>query len=440
MTYHSEPARDTPLVDHTDVLVCGGGPAGVAAALAAARAGARVTLIESQGCLGGVWTSGLLSYIIDGDSSRGLIREIVMGITRMEGRPPKQDIVPPPTRVKARPGILYSAETMKIVLDELCASAGIKVRLYTRVVAAARDDKNVLAVVLTESKNGREAWRANVFIDCTGDGDLAAHAGCGFDFGRPGTGETQPMTLMGLVTGLSYDAVARFIVGGREGHYQGKAELLAEMRRAGHEPSYLQPTLFHLHSDLYALMANHEYGRSALDAAELTAATIAARAEVFQIVRALRRVGAPWSEIELVATSNHIGVREGRRVHGRYTVSREDLIAGIRHDDAVCHVSFPVDVHATTPAEGKGYSSEGVMMQPYDIPLRALVARDVEGLLLAGRCISGDFFAHASYRVTGYAVELGEAAGLAAAWCARRCKLPRDASWADIIAMNPAVT
>ena len=348
-----------------------------------------------------------------------------------------QDVAPPPSRLSARPGILYGSETMKIVLDELCVGAGIKVRLYTRVVAASRDDRNALAVVLTESKTGREAWRANVFIDCTGDGDLAAQAGCGFDLGRPGTGETQPMTLMGLLTGLSYEAVAHFVVGGREGHYRGKTEFLAEMRRAGCEPSYLQPTLFHVHGDLYALMANHEYGRSGLDAADLTAATVAARAEVFQLVSALRRMGGVWSGIELVATSSHIGIREGRRIHGRYTVTRDDLVKGTHHADAVCRVSFPVDVHATSPAEGKGYSSEGVQMQPYDIPLRALIAKDVEGLLLAGRCISGDFLAHASYRVTGYAVELGAAAGLTAAWCARRGMLPRDAIWTDIMAMNP---
>lgn len=437
MTYHSEPSRQVPICEETDVLVCGGGPAGVAAAIAAARSGARVTLLEAQGCLGGVWTTGLLSYIIDGNVKDGLVREILAGLASWQGRAPQLDVAPPPTRLGTRPGLIFSPESMKVVLDDLCASVGVRVRLYTRVVAAARDGSNRLAVAITESKSGREAWTARVFVDCTGDGDLAARAGCGFDLGRPQTGETQPMTLMGLVAGLDYDAVARYVVGGREDHFRGKRELLAELRAAGHEPSYLKPTLFHIHGGLYALMANHEYGASALDADQLTRATVAARSEVFRLVQLLRVRGGVWSKIELVTTASHIGVREARRIHGLYTVTKGDLEEGRRHPDAVCRVEFPVDVHATTPADGKGYSSEGIKMRPYDIPLRALIARDVEGLLLAGRCISGDFIAHSSYRVTGYAVELGEAAGRTAAWCARTGCLPRDADWTMIAAAAP---
>jgi hypothetical protein len=427
-----EPARTVPVVGETDVLVCGGGPAGVAAAVAAARGGARVTLLETQGCLGGVWTTGLLSYILEADARHRFMRDLVSRLTARDGVPPQLDRAPPPERPYARAGLLYSAETMKVVLDDLCAEAGVRVRLYTRVVAAARDAQNRLAVVLTESKSGREAWSARVFIDCTGDGDLAALAGCGFDLGRPGNGEMQPMSLMGLVSGPTLAEVAEFITGGTGSHHAGKEALLGEMRRAGREPSYRKPTLFHVRGELFALMANHEYGVSGLDAEQLTRATVQARQEVFALVRALRDLGGPWRRLELVATSGHIGVRDGRRIHGRYTVTREDVRRGTRHPDAVCRVMFPVDVHATDPGVGRDYGDEGIEMHPYDIPLRALLARDLDGLLLAGRCISGDFFAHASYRVTGYAVELGDAAGRTAAWCAQRGLLPAAADWSEI--------
>lgn len=430
--WYQEPSRGVPVVEKTDVLVCGGGPAGVAAAVAAARQGARVTLIESQGCLGGIWTTGLLSYIIDADGTHAFVMELIRRLTEHDGVAPQRDAEAPPERPDSRAGILYSAESMKLVLEELCAEAGVRIRLYTRVVAATRNEANRLALVLTESKSGREAWAADVFIDCTGDGDLAAQAGCGFDLGRSSSRETQPMTLMGLVTGPAMPDVARYVTGGTGSHHEGKNALLAEFRRAGAEPSYSKPTLFHIRDDLFALMANHQYGSSVLDADQLTQATIEARREVFALVRALRSLGGLWARIELVATGGHIGVREGRRIRGHYMVSREDVVQGATHPDALCRVMFPVDVHATTPRLGKGYGNEGVDVRPYDIPLRALIARDVEGLLMAGRCISGDFFAHASYRVTGYAIEMGDAAGRTAAWCSRHNLLPSEARWSDI--------
>lgn len=426
--YLHESSRNIPVVADTDVVVCGGGPAGVAAALSAARAGARVTLIEAQGCLGGVWTSGLLTYVIDGDAEGGVMADILRRIGELQGHP-AQACATPAAPDRPRRGITYQAEVMKLALESLCREAGVVIRLHTRVVAAVRDDGDHLGLIVTESKSGREAWRGGVFVDCTGDGDLAAQACCGFEIGRPGDGAMQPMSLMAVLSGLKLDEVARFVVGGRQDHASGKGALLAELRAAEHEPSYGQPSLFHIHGELFALMVNHAYGFSGLDAARVTEATLRSREEVFFAVRALRSRGGPWRNVELVATGAHIGVREGRRIRGLYTVTREDLIRGASHDDAVCHVTFPVDVHAPAAEGGKGYSDGGVRARPYDIPLRALIARDVDGLLLAGRCISGDFFAHASYRVTGYAVELGTAAGRAAAWCAHAGVPTRSARW-----------
>jgi hypothetical protein len=153
----AEPGRTLAIAGTFDVAVCGGGPAGVAAALAAARGGARTGLIESQGCLGGIWTSGLLSWILDHNHKPGIMKEILDGLARRGARAKAQD---------GKPTNGYDPEAMKLLLEDLCTAA-------------------------------------KVFVDCTGDGDLAARAGCGFDFGHPETGLTQPMTLMALVTGIA---------------------------------------------------------------------------------------------------------------------------------------------------------------------------------------------------------------------------------------------
>jgi hypothetical protein len=403
----AEAARLTPVVEETGVLVCGGGPAGIAAALAAARRGAATRLIEVHGCLGGTWTAGQLAWIWDIDKP-GLAREICAALAARGARG------------GTHPGhYTYDIEALKRLLEELCAAAGVRVRLFSRVVAALRDDDNRLTTVITESKSGREAWRARVVIDATGDGDVAALAGCGFDTGHPVTGHTQPMTLMGLIAVRDAEALSDCISfwAGSERHLPAVAAFGGELRRAGLETSYGHPTLFQVRDGVLALMINHAYGVSALDAEQITRATMDARREINAVVDGLRALGGRWSSVHLVATAEQIGVREGRRIHGRYTITEADLRAGRRHADAVCRVTFCVDVHALEPSGDRSLSDMGVTMQPYDIPLRALIARDVEGLLLAGRCISGDFIAHASYRVTGNAVATGEAAGaLAAEW------------------------
>jgi len=414
-----EPAREVPIVADSDVVVCGAGPAGVAAAIAAAGAGATTHLIEVNGCLGGIWTAGLLSWILDAGNKPGLMREILAELDRRKAS------------VAYGSSIGYDVEQMKRLLEELCLEAGVAIRLHTRVVAAHCDETRRLRLLVTESKSGREAWTAKVFVDASGDGDLAAEAGCKFDYGREGSGETQPMSMLALLTGIKVDEVAPMVnhlVPGQS----GKKNLLAEMERAGVSPSYSGPSLFYLHHDLYCLMSNHEYGVSALDAGAISEATLRARAEIHKQIEALRALGKPWTDVQIVATAEHIGVREGRRILGRYQVSTKDLVEGARHDDAVCRVGFGVDVHSPNPQETKGIRPEGVRAKAYDIPYRALVARDVHGLLMAGRCISGDFIAHSSYRVTGNAVAMGEAAGVAAALAAASDRLPHDVPWSEI--------
>ena len=424
---YREPARNVPVVDDSDVVVCGAGPAGVCAAVAAARAGATTRLLEVNGCLGGVWTAGLLSWLLDVDNKPGLMREIIERLRQLgaEAGYPEYS----PSRA-----VGYRPEPMKLLLEQMCVEAGVKVQLHTRVAAAAKDERGRLTMAVTESKSGRQAFSGKVFVDATGDGDLAAQAGCAFDYGREGSGQTQPMSMIVLLVGLDPDRVALFVRGLAEprGERNPKGRLLAEMERAGVTPSYTQPTLFYLRDGLFCLMANHEYDVSAMDAAAISQATLRARAEVHRLVNALRALGEPWGRAQIVATPEHMGVREGRRVRGLYCVSQEDLARGAQHDDAVCRVTFPVDVHSTDPSKDKGITKESVRAKPYDIPFRALLARDVENLLLAGRLISGDFIAHSSYRVTGNAAAMGEAAGVAAALAAKSGVLPRQVPWKEI--------
>ncbi|MBT5606906.1 MAG: FAD-dependent oxidoreductase, partial [Lentisphaerae bacterium] len=257
MTAITEAARQTPVAEDCDVVVCGGGPAGVAAALAAARAGARTRLIELHGSLGGIWTVGRMAFVCGMHASKnGILMEIVNGL-------------------KARnavglSGLAFDVEETKLLLEEMCLEAGVTIRLHTRVVDTIRNAENRITCAITESKSGREAWRAPVFIDCTGDGDLGARAGCTFSVGRPGSGETQPMSFIAVVTGIELEAIRQFTNARRpedgQSRISHKKRLQTLLTEAGTPPSYSHPTLFHIHDNLFLMMSNHEYGMSGIDA------------------------------------------------------------------------------------------------------------------------------------------------------------------------------
>jgi len=415
-----EPSRETPIGGDADVIVCGGGPAGIAAAIAAARTGAKTRLLEVNGCLGGVWTAGLLSWLFEMDQP-GITREITAELDRRGAR---TNLCSHSTDKYA-----YDVEAMKILLDEMILAAGVEVHLHTRLTASLVENGKIQAV-LTESKSGREAWTAKCFVDASGDGDLAARSGCGFDMGKPETGGLQPFTFMGLVTAGDIEALRPFLVftdAFRHDSFLGPtAHFLKALKDSGVEPSYHAPTLFHLRDNLLALMMNHEYGVSPINERDVTRATLHGRAEIHQAVNSLRARGGPWKDLLLVATPEQIGTREGRRIHGRYTVTADDMRIGARHKDGVCLVNYWIDVHSTDSKKGKGFEEEPFKTQPYEIPLRALCARDLDNLMMAGRCISGDFLSHSSYRVTGVAVALGQAAGATSAEAARQNISPAD--------------
>lgn len=399
-----EPARSVTVRGSYDVIVAGGGPAGIAAAIAAARTGAKTLLLEAHGCLGGIWTSGLVGCVLDFDKG-GLADEIIQRLDAIGAR-----------KREDRRNFHYEPEYMKFVCEELCREAGVSVRLMTHVAAASRDaaGRNIAAVI-TESKSGREAWRAKAFIDCTGDGDLAARAGCGFDVGITPDGFGQPASLDALILFDDAEALSRFFMHG--GSPRPREALAAEMRRAGVEPSYGIPTLYCVHPHMGVLMSNHEYRVRPDNADRLSDATLSARREIVRQIAALAALGGPWKGVRVAATAEQIGVRSARRIHGRYMLTREDLVNGARFEDAVCESRYPADIHALDAKAGRSNPADtkSIRWRPFQIPLRSLRAKDLDNLWMAGRCISGDAIAHASYRVTGSAVATGTAAGRAAA-------------------------
>lgn len=383
--------------ENTNVLVIGGGVSGTMAAIAAARMGVQVTLVERGGCLGGMWTAGLVGCSLDSGYKTGLLSEF-LGIVNRE--------------MKQGSATLF--ETQKYVLEDLCVQAGVRVYLYSQVCGIEKEERNIRAVSVI-SKSGVIEIEADMIIDATGDGDVAHMAGCGFDYGRASDGKAQPMSMIALISGL--DECAKDYISYPDQPFWDARKRLRTLLDSIEAPYSIGcPSIQPINGGLYILSVNQEYGKSGCNVAELTAATLNARSEIYRMVRVLKeKASESFGGITLVSTPECIGVRETRRIHGRYTVTVEDMIEGREQPDAVCKVRYWVDIHSLDNDGGDGFTDDGVKAQPYDIPFRALLPQDIDNLVLAGRCISGDFYAHASYRVAGNMAPVGEAAGKMAA-------------------------
>jgi hypothetical protein len=298
--------------------------------------------------------------------------------------------------------------------------------LYHTFVSGAVTEPRKIKSILSESKSGHLYFEASVFIDATGDGDLGYHCGASYEIGNE-DGATQPMSLVAHVDGVTINGTpydSRYTP-----NKEAKARILADMANSGVVPSYRSPLIAVLSEKYNTLgfMVNHEYG-CGLNTKDITEGTIHAREEIHAIVDGLRSHGGMWQDLRVTATADMIGVREGRRIKGIYQITADDVIAGRTFEDGICTVTFNTDIHALCPEKDKAFESKyGKNHPPYQIPLRSLISADFDNLMMAGRCISGDFAAHASYRVGGPAFRTGEVAGSCAAYCAKNEILPKDA-------------
>ena len=422
MRFYTQPAKQIPVTYDVDVLVVGGGPAGIGAALAAARQGARILLIEQSGAMGGVATTGLMSHWTGRTEHIGIYGEILRRA---------QDSDNP---------VLINPEKLKTVLLDMLDEAGVRWLLYTFASDVIIED-GVIKGVVTESKSGREAILARIVVDATGDGDIAAKAGVPFTKGRGGDGKMQPMTIMFKVAGVDTDRVVRF-VGGFEDTYdtpEGDIQSLAKQHLpfpAGHLLIY-RSTL----PGIVTCNMTNAIDVDGTKAEDLTRADYVCRSQIEPIVAFLRTYVRGFENCYVISAAPRIGVRETRHFEGEYTITEEDILTARVFDDwVVPKVHFNFDVHNLS---GSGLDVTGAQKhfgqsQHYTIPYGCFVPNKIENLFLAGRNISGTHKAHSNFRVMPICVLMGQAVGTAAALCVQQDVTPRDVDVRDVQAILEA--
>jgi hypothetical protein len=444
-----EPARQVPVYDEADVLVAGGGPAGVCAALAAARRGMRVVLAEQMGFLGGVNTAAGVNGIggwqhdLDGKPlASGIGEEIMRGMAELGGSDP--EVVNDVFRVRAhrptyREGglgcywIRSNPEYMKLLLDRMLKKANVRVILHASAVYPIMEGDAVRGAYI-ESKSGRQAVMAKVTIDCTGDGDIAARAGAEYELGRPSDGFCQPMSMIFTVGG---GTPPKLVYNPWEDqsdlpdHAKNRYELAVRMARENGEIAHNPNDIFcaatpvnKAHPETLSVNFTRIQRLSAVDADQLTQAEMIGREQVFEGLRFMRKYVIGNEEAYLINVPPYIGVRESRRILGEAYLTGEDIRTGRRYKDAVARAIYMIDTHNPT-AIGEPSHLE-YLDQPYDIPYGCQVPKKIENLLTAGRCISGDTVALSSFRILATCMNTGEAAGAAAALAVQQRVSPRQ--------------
>ena len=387
-----------------DVAVAGGGVAGVAAAVTAARRGCSVVLIEGCGCLGGALTAGLVPNLsLDREGKGGLVEEFFRFMDEHGFSCPRRGTLTDENGVLI-PGGVVSPDGAKVFFDRLCAEAGVTVLLYSH-VAGVRMAGRRIDELLIGSECGAAVVRAKLYVDATGNGTLSLMAGCRGECGHPEDRHPQPATLGFMMSGLGLAESTT------DKAAYGEELAAAKLRITNRRPCALR--LPDLHN--FLIWANYEYDVDVRDILGLSRATERARMEALENAAAHRPIPR-HAPAKLGTVAEHIGIREGFRIAGRYRLTLDDLLNGSRFPDGVCLVNFVVDVHKTT-SDGDPHAARRYRVQPYHIPYRALVPLDADDLLLCGRLLSGDFFAHASYRVICNMTAVGEAVGFAAHAC-----------------------
>jgi len=403
-----------PVAHQAQVVVTGGGPGGIGAAVAAARQGADVLLIEHYGFLGGMATAGEVNPFmhnhLNGTSlDSGIFEQWLQRMDEYGG-------VRPGSRV-------FDPNVARLAAEDLCLEAGVRLLYHHRAVHVQVRQRRIEGMVL-HSKGGLCAVAGQVWIDSTGDGDVAALAGCEFHYGNEESGDAQPMTLCFKLKiapedvppqwrDLSpYQAVMKCGPHIQEVYQRGKEQGRIDCPR---ENVLMFPGV---ENDVVHFNTTRIIRKSAVNGTQLSEAEIEGRRQLRQIWQVLREGVPIFRHARLHSIAPQIGVRESRRILGRSTVTIEDYQQGRTFSDAVARVTYPVDIH------NPGGTGTRIVYLPagrwYEIPWGCLLPRDMDNLAIARRCISADHATHSSLRVMPPVCSLGQAAGTAAAMALRQ--------------------
>ena len=411
-----EPMKEIEVIGEYDVVVCGGGPAGVCAGLASARQGKKTLLIEQFNCLGGMATAGLHQKIAVFSGSGGY-PEIAGGLSReicKRSVETAEGMYLDKPAVMTGSGLFVEIEGFKYLLDNMAKESGLELLFYSQFSDVILKDGYIEGIIIT-NKSGRQAVLAKAFIDCTGDADIAYRAGCPVQIGRPEDGRMQPTTLMYRVGGINAEAISKY----RKEKDNFLKNFCAEATLKGlmgpwqtqlmgfwwneNRPDQMNINFSHMHYD----------GTSVFD---LTKASIEGRQQVQEAVHAMRELIPGFEKSYLIDTAAYIGIRETRRIKGEFILTVQDMMNQTIFEDSIGLGAAFIDIHNV---EGPGMDKKSGFKFPkggyYSIPYRTLIPQGIDNLLVAGRCHSATHEAAGSTRWMTQCMIMGEAAGIATA-------------------------
>ncbi len=437
-----------------DVVVMGGGVSGSVAAIAAGRAGAKVLLVEEHGFLGGSLTSMGVGPMMSFHNPAG--EQVVRGIPdeiieRLKARGAALGHIPD-TTTYCSTVTPFDSEELKIELESMVREAGGELLYHTQLAGVERDGERIARIVVC-NKAGLTAIGARVFVDATGDGDLAARAGVAFVRGRAGDNVAQPMTMNLKLANVDTAAIRRYAKDNPDDflwHPWGAEEALKRLdvsprislagflkswkaaRERGEVDVPRDQVLFFETPVPGVVIVNTSRinGLDATDPFQLSRAESIGRRQCVQIFNFLRKHAVGFENAVRMDTAAKIGVRESRHIVGLYTITADDITEAHSFEDTIALGGYPIDVHA--PA---GTTTGTVHLDPntmYHIPLRSLLVETVANLVVVGRCISATHEASAAFRVTPISMAIGQGGGVAAAEAFQRGVPPREVPFAAI--------
>lgn len=406
-----------------DVIVVGGGSAGICAAIASARKGAKTLLVEDTGWLGGIGTTAAMVEF--GPIVRGGLRVVggipyeLMQRMRSFGGAELRD---------ETEDLLFAPETFAHVAMLMCEEAGVEMLLHTRMIDTLREGDAITGVIL-QDKEGMRVVSGKSYIDCTGDGDLFFNTGLPYGIGRDSDGNVQPMTLVFFVNDVDY---AKFLeeAGGTTGEYLDKfftglvAKAKADGRfripivrpgSTGPVPRYGRP--YDLHCCEVFINGTNILYKNGLSGKDLTEAECTTRKQIYEMYAFLRDYVPGFENCYISYVPSCIGIRETRRLHGAYVLTKEDLHTGKKFADTIAVGFNMIDIHQVSGHDfDLTHFADG---HYYSVPYRSLISNELTNLLVAGRCMSVTHEALGAIRVMVNTMPIGEAAGTAAAIAAQ---------------------